>query len=122
MRKLSAFPAVAILLSSCGGGGGGGSASLPAPVGGSPHLPSAIADVTIKVPSSTVSSSARRPAYVPSTVGSVRISVVSLNGSAPSPAISDVVQALTPSATGCSTATGPLICHISATLPIGSVV
>ena len=63
-----------------------------------------------------------RPAYVPSTVGSVRVSVVSVNGAAPSPAIPDVIQALTAATPGCSTATGPLICTVNATLPIGAVV
>jgi virginiamycin B lyase len=120
MRKLSAIPAVAILLSGCGGGGGGTSAALPAPVNGSPRLPSASDSITIKVPSS-VSPSGRRGAYVPANAGSVRISVTAVNGVPPSPAIPDVIAALSPTAQGCSNATGSLVCTVTALLPIATV-
>lgn len=119
MRKIPAVLVAGSLLSNCGGGGGG-SPQLPAPVSGSPILAQAKAQVSIKIPNS-VAASLRRPKYIPSNAGSVRIHVTSVNGLPPSPAIPDVIQALSPTAQGCSTTSGGLVCTVIATLPIASV-
>lgn len=119
MKKFPGVLVAGALLSNCGGGGGGGTA-VPAPVNGSPVLAQAQAQVSIKIPN-RVASQLRYGKYIPASAGSVRISVVAVNGAPPSPAIADIVQPLSPTAQGCSNATGSLICKINATLPIANV-
>ena len=117
MRKIPAVLVAGTLLSNCGGGGG--SPQLPVP--NAPKEPTTTASFSIKVPASVAGPNARRGKYIPANAGSVRVSVTSVNGAAPNPAIPDIIQAISPTATGCTMASGNLVCTVTAIVPVGQV-
>jgi streptogramin lyase len=111
VRRVIAVVALAAVLSGCGGGGASVAPAAPAGFGGG--APATISFV-IRVPSgTTASASRRRPAYVSPSTESLTISnagtvIVTAN--------------LTPQSPGCTapTATTPLTCTVSATVPPGT--
>jgi streptogramin lyase len=76
------------------------------------------ASFTIRIPHA--SGSLRKPAFVSPNTNSLRLSLTSVNGSAPNPAVPDVVVPLTPSSPGCSDGSGYTTCSASVAAVIGS--
>lgn len=127
MKLCAMVVALSVALSACGGSGGSiPSVPLaPSPGGsgsGSSGAPQGTALFSITVPKASSSGSARvRPQYVSPNTGSIRISVLSVNGATVH--VPDTIAAIAYSASGCSTSTAqPLQCAVSANAPIGQMV
>jgi streptogramin lyase len=111
VRRVVSVVALAAVLSGCGGGGASVSPAAPVVSGGA----SANVSFVIRVPSSTgTAARLRRPAYVSPSTQSLTI--------ANSSGTVLVTANLTPQSTGCTapTATTPLTCTVSATVPAGT--
>ncbi len=127
MKLCAMAVAISVALSACGGGGGGSIPSIPhtplpgGPGGGSTSGPQGTALFSITVPKAPAGNSSVRPAYVSPNTGSIRISVLSVNGATTQ--ASDTIAPIAYGASGCSTSTAqPLQCTVSANAPIGQMV
>jgi hypothetical protein len=126
-RALAVVASLA-LLAGCGGGGG----SSPAPqqpVTNPTTTPvtSQSATVNILVPRSSTSSSARAPQFVSPNAATLTVTVLSVNGSAPTaaqvPPSQNPVTAQLSTGTGgnCTAVTGGLSCSVTVPAPTGAV-
>lgn len=126
--KRSLWPAAALIiaLSGCGGGASGGSAAPTTPtgpIGSGTGLQYDTALFKIAIPQAPASPSAsgpRVPQYISSSTKSITITVNTVNGSAPSPAIPATTANLTTGSPNCALSGGVLNCTISAPAPIGT--
>jgi hypothetical protein len=119
---------IAWSLTACGGGGSHTSSALVppggggAPTSGTTHASApATLDVTFApyTPVET-SSTRRRPAFVSPATASIAVSVVSVDGSAPSGAIQAVFNT-SPGSTNCAATGGTTSCSFTASIPVGNV-
>lgn len=127
----SAFAAsMALALAACGGGGGGNALPSSPATANTSSLKTAMAKITFTFSKSGATASAkattassRSPQYLPSTIQSVSVGVMLVNGSASSPSIAPTVAAVGPTAPGCGTDpnnSGNYLCTLTFALPIGA--
>ncbi|HTV73304.1 MAG TPA: hypothetical protein VME66_06355, partial [Candidatus Acidoferrales bacterium] len=119
--------ALLILLQACSGGNtsSGVAAGPPTPhADGTSAQATATFEIEIPLPTSAspLSSSARRPSYVSAATQSVKISVLTVNGTPPS-GLAPTVANVTPTSNGCTVDAaqpGDYTCTIAAIVPAGS--
>lgn len=100
--RMILIPLVAAL-AACSGGGGG--SAVPTKVAAKSN-----AVFTLTIPAASTSSAARRPMYVSSGTQSIEIHLDTVNGSAPTTGVTELVQNLTGGSPGCSGS--PVTCSI----------
>ncbi len=111
---LFAFFAIALVIG-CGGGGSG-SSTIPKGGGNSPTLQQS--SITIFIPQPSTASVARSPQYVSASTKSVVITLTSVNGVPPSPAIPPTVFNTT--VPPCTAVTGGIACDVTVGAVLGN--
>ncbi|HEX3465305.1 MAG TPA: hypothetical protein VHS78_14755 [Candidatus Elarobacter sp.] len=127
-RALAVVASLALL---AGCGGGGGSAVAPqqpqTQPTNTPAIPTQSATVTLLVPRTSTSSSARAPQFVSPNAATLTVTVLTVNGSAPTaaqvpPSVNPTVAQLSTGAGGnCTAVTGGLSCTVTVPAPTGAV-
>lgn len=124
-----AVAAALVLLAGCGGGGGSAVAPQQPQTQptSTPTIPTQSATVNILVPRTGTSSSGRAPQFVSPNAATLTVTVLTVNGSAPTatqvpPSVNPTVATLATGAGGnCTAVTGGLSCSVKVPAPTGAV-
>jgi hypothetical protein len=126
-RLQAAAVAACFLLSACGGGGGGSAVSPSQPAGGgsggSTTSSTAVAPATFSVSfqqyTPVQTNAVRRAQFVSPATQSIVLTLISVNGSAPSSPVSTTLN-VSGSGSGCTTVGAKVTCSVTFNAPVGN--